>query len=254
VIVNPETYVVTFYMGDKCDDGENFHVKGDDTRITANIYIPNGKIKVTGGSYGGHSSYGKFGYGKDDDDDDDDDRDRCDHRSRSSKDCKHKGHGHHDCDHRSHHERDCRDYVYMTGMFIAEEIHSEGKYVIWNGFNCSAPSTPVTVVTSSSNTTTATDETVKTNALKVVTSDEDLKVTVMPNPSPTYFTVKLESKYDAPVNMRVIDVAGRVVDSRVKLGSNATVQVGHNYQTGTYFAEFIQGNRRRVVQLLKIKR
>lgn len=84
--------------------------------------------------------------------------------------------------------------------------------------------------------------------------DEELKVTVMPNPSATYFTLKLESKYDAPVNMRVVDVLGRVVDNRVKLGSNATVEVGHNYQSGTYFAEFIQGNRRRVVQLLKIKR
>ena len=85
-------------------------------------------------------------------------------------------------------------------------------------------------------------------------TDEELKVTVMPNPSATYFTLKLESKYDAPVNMRVVDVLGRVVDNRVKLGSNATVEVGHNYQSGTYFAEFIQGNRRRVVQLLKIKR
>jgi hypothetical protein len=85
-------------------------------------------------------------------------------------------------------------------------------------------------------------------------TDEELKVTVMPNPSATYFTLKLESKYDAPVNMRVVDVLGRVVDNRMKLGSNATVEVGHNYQSGTYFAEFIQGNRRKVVQLLKIKR
>jgi hypothetical protein len=85
-------------------------------------------------------------------------------------------------------------------------------------------------------------------------TDEELKVTVMPNPSATHFTLKLESKYDAPVNMRVVDVLGRVVDNRVKLGSNATVEVGHNYQSGTYFAEFIQGNRRKVVQLLKIKR
>ncbi|MGV3593981.1 MAG: HYR domain-containing protein, partial [Sediminibacterium sp.] len=251
VIVNPEAYVVTFYMGDKCDDGENFHVKGDDTRITANIYIPNGKIKVTGGNYGGHSSHGKFGHGNDDDDDD---KDRCDHRSHSAKDCKHKGHGHHDCNHQSHHESDCRDYVYMTGLFIAEEIHSEGKYVIWNNFSCSASSIPTTAVTSSNNTAIASDETVKTNALTVVTSDEELKVTVMPNPSSTYFTVKLESKYDAPVYMRVVDALGRVVDNRVKLGSNATVQVGHNYQSGTYFAEFIQGNRRKVVQLLKVKR
>jgi hypothetical protein len=85
-------------------------------------------------------------------------------------------------------------------------------------------------------------------------TNEELKVTVMPNPSATYFTLKLESKYAAPVNLRVMDALGRVVDNRQKLGSNSTVEVGHNYQSGTYFAEFIQGNRRRVVQLLKIKR
>ena len=41
--------------------------------------------------------------------------------------CRHRGHGHHDCDHRGHGDRDCRDDVFMTGLFIAEEIESEGK-------------------------------------------------------------------------------------------------------------------------------
>ncbi len=84
-------------------------------------------------------------------------------------------------------------------------------------------------------------------------TNEELKVTVMPNPSATYFTLKLESKYDVPVNMRVMDAHGRVLDIKAKLGSNATVEIGHNYNAGSYFAEFIQGNRRKIVQLLKIR-
>lgn len=84
-------------------------------------------------------------------------------------------------------------------------------------------------------------------------TQEELKVTVMPNPTKTYFTLKIESKYDAPVNMRVMDALGRIIDIKAKLGSNATVEIGHNYNTGSYFAEFIQGNRRKVVQLLKVK-
>lgn len=236
VIVNPDAYQVTFFLGDNRRDEEKFHVKGDDTRITANIYVPDGKIKVTGGNYGGH----------------DDDRNRCDHRAHSWKDCKHKGHGHHDCNHSGHGDRDCTDEVYMTGIFIAEEIESEGKFVNWNGFNCAAPLSPATAITSTINTATVTTESVKLPAIAVAT-EEELKITVMPNPTTTYFTLKLESKYDVPVNMRVMDVMGRVIDSRTKLGANATVEVGYNYHAGHYFAEFIQGNRRKVVQLIKIK-
>ena len=81
--------------------------------------------------------------------------------------------------------------------------------------------------------------------------EEELKVTVMPNPSTTYFTLKLESKYQTPVNMRVMDASGRVVDAKSKIGSNSTIQIGHNYSSGTYFAELIQGNKRKVVQLIK---
>ncbi len=109
-----------------------------------------------------------------------------------------------------------------------------------------------TVVVSSSGNSTATTATKEVNEV-VATSEEELKVTVMPNPSTSYFTLKLESKYDQPVNLRVMDGSGRVVDARSKLGSNSTVQIGQNYSIGTYYAELIQGNRRKVVELLKVK-
>ena len=40
---------VTFYLGDFNNDKENFEVNGDNTRVTANIMIPNGKLTVEGG-------------------------------------------------------------------------------------------------------------------------------------------------------------------------------------------------------------
>jgi hypothetical protein len=85
----------------------------------------------------------------------------------------------------------------------------------------------------------------------VTTSGEDLKVTVMPNPTMTFFTLKLESKFETPVNMRVMDARGRVVDARSKIGANSTIHIGHNYSNGTYYAELIQGNTRKVVQMVK---
>ena len=85
------------------------------------------------------------------------------------------------------------------------------------------------------------------------TLEENLKVTAMPNPSTTYFTLKIESKYETPVSLRVMDGSGRVVDAKSKIGANSTIQIGHNYSSGTYYAELIQGGQRKVVQLIKAK-
>ncbi|MES2371400.1 MAG: right-handed parallel beta-helix repeat-containing protein [Bacteroidota bacterium] len=212
VYINPDNYKVTFYMGDKKSDEEKFTVNGGDTKVTANIYVPNGKLKVTGGY-----SYGNYGNGFGDCDRDDDDE-------------RYYGQG--------------SNYVNMTGLFIAEEVEGNGKNVIWNSFDCNAAPVPVlnAVITQLSAAT-------KENTV----SEEELKVTVLPNPSTTYFTLKIESKYPAPVNLRVIDSRGRVVDARTGIGSNSTIQVGHGYAGGTYYAEMVQGGLRKVVQLIKQK-
>jgi len=83
--------------------------------------------------------------------------------------------------------------------------------------------------------------------------EEELNVTVAPNPSAAYFSLKLESKSDIPVNLIVTDAMGRVVDARPKQAANSTIQIGHNYHSGTYFAEMVQGTHRKVIQLIKLK-
>ena len=228
VRLNPEANKVTFYMGDTKPDEEKFTVKGGDTRIIANVFMPNGKLRVTAT------------------DSDDDNHDNCDHKAHSDRDCKHKGHGHKDCGHRAHSAADCNDDVYMTGLFIAEEVESKGNTVIWNNYDCSAPPTQIVTAAASAKSA-ATVE----NTEAVVSTEEVLKVTVMPNPSTTHFTLKLESKYETPVTMRVMDAQGRVVDAKSKIGANSTIQIGHNYSSGIYYAELIQGTKRKVVQLIK---
>lgn len=42
--------MVTFYLDDGKKDEENFQVKGDNSTVTLNIMIPEGKLKVTGGA------------------------------------------------------------------------------------------------------------------------------------------------------------------------------------------------------------
>ncbi len=107
-----------------------------------------------------------------------------------------------------------------------------------------------TITTSVTTTSTGTAKDGEATAA-VATSDEDLKVTAMPNPSTTFFTLKIESRFQTPVELRVMDGRGRVVDAKSKLGANSTIQIGHNYSSGTYYAELIQGTQRKVIQLIK---
>ncbi len=230
VLVNPEANKVTFYMGDLRNDEEKFTVKGGDTKVIANIIMPDGKLRVTAT------------------DCDDDNHDSCDHKAHDARNCKHRGHDHNDCDHRAHTAASCNDDVYMTGLFIAEEVESKGNTVIWNSYDCSSPVPSYSVNAAA----TATNATVESKEAGV-TTEEELKITVMPNPSTTYFTLKLESKYATPVNMRVMDGRGRVIDAKSQIGSNSTIQIGHNYSSGTYYAELIQGTQRKVVQLIKAR-
>lgn len=219
VFVNPDNRRVTFYMGDKNkDDEQKFSIKGGDTKVTANIIMPDGKLKVTGG-YG----YGDYGHGYGDCDRDDDDE-------------KDYGRG--------------NTYVYMTGLFIAKEVDGEGKNVIWNSFDCSA--SPVAVTAYHPSIVTGQTSTIEKNTAET-SSEFDLKVTIMPNPSTTYFTLKFESKYTTPLNLRVMDANGRVVDAKSKVAANSTLQMGANYASGTYYAEIQQGTTRKVVQLIKVR-
>ena len=91
-------------------------------------------------------------------------------------------------------------------------------------------------------------------AVTVEISDENKSLTVIaaPNPSRTYFTLKLTGNANQPVELRIADAFGRVVDTRSKLAANSTVQIGGNYLPGIYFAELIQGKEHKVVQLLKV--
>ena len=212
--INPDNYKLTFYLGDKKSDDEVFSVKGGDTKVTANVYITNGKLKVTGGY-----SYGDYGNGKGDCDKDDDED-------------KYYGQG--------------NSNVYMTGLFIADEVTGDGKNVVWNSFDCNAA--PVPVMNGMSIT-----QSLVSQAKEAVTMEEELTVTVLPNPSSSFFTLRIESRYNTPVNLRVMDSRGRVVDAKTQIGANSTIQIGQNYAGGIYFAELIQGGKRKVVQLVKVR-
>jgi uncharacterized delta-60 repeat protein len=78
-----------------------------------------------------------------------------------------------------------------------------------------------------------------------------LHVTAQPNPSPTYFTLAVQGSSSSTSIIRVTDAAGRQIETKAGVAANTTLQLGHNYRPGIYYAEIIQGKERVVVRLVK---
>jgi hypothetical protein len=73
-----------------------------------------------------------------------------------------------------------------------------------------------------------------------------------PNPTTSYFNVKLESdNISQPISLNVVDISGKVIEMRKNLVAGQTFQLGANYRPGMYFVELLQGDRRRIVKLVK---
>ena len=77
-------------------------------------------------------------------------------------------------------------------------------------------------------------------------------VQVYPNPSTSYFTLHIETFNDkAKISVRLIDVAGRVVEVRNNLSGSQVLKVGTNLKAGFYIAQIVQGNESKQIKLLK---
>jgi uncharacterized protein YjdB len=87
------------------------------------------------------------------------------------------------------------------------------------------------------------------NSRDATVSYGDFNVKVFGNPSSTLFNVAVIGSNDKVV-MRVVDISGRLVETRTMNG-NSNVQFGMDLRPGTYYAEFIQGNSRKTVTLIK---
>ena len=72
-----------------------------------------------------------------------------------------------------------------------------------------------------------------------------------PNPSSNYFSFNIQTNNPEKLSIRLIDVLGRVVDSRRDLSGSQIVQMGNNLRAGMYIAEFRQGEEVRQIKLIK---
>lgn len=79
-----------------------------------------------------------------------------------------------------------------------------------------------------------------------------LKVVTMGNPSTTYFTVRVSGNEQTPVKLQVTDLFGRITEINLALTANNIVRFGDSYPKGIYIAEFVQGQQRQVIRLMKL--
>ncbi len=76
---------------------------------------------------------------------------------------------------------------------------------------------------------------------------------VTPNPSSNSFSLFVTSVDKSPVIIRVTDISGRSIGSLQKVSPNSFVKLGEAWSTGTYFAEIIQGDQKKIIKMIKIK-
>ncbi|HSK12269.1 MAG TPA: T9SS type A sorting domain-containing protein, partial [Phnomibacter sp.] len=87
-----------------------------------------------------------------------------------------------------------------------------------------------------------------------ITSTEaslDIRVANNPATSSTPFRLQVVSSSTEKVNLRIVDVSGRSLESFQGITPGSTIETGSGLTKGLYFAEAVQGNKRVVVKLLK---
>lgn len=81
-----------------------------------------------------------------------------------------------------------------------------------------------------------------------------LKLTASPNPSSSKFNLNIKGGNPAkPVNLKVFNILGRVVEQKTNLLPGQTVSIGQDYRPGLYLVEISQGTDKELTILLKIR-
>jgi hypothetical protein len=80
---------------------------------------------------------------------------------------------------------------------------------------------------------------------------EPLSFRVHPNATRSYFTAQTRTSDRSMISIKVLDVAGRVVENRSNISPNTVFTFGQNYTAGVYFAEVRQARQKVTLKLIK---
>ena len=87
-----------------------------------------------------------------------------------------------------------------------------------------------------------------------VNGEAALAVKAYPNPSSYYFNVTTQGSTTEPMTLRVIDLSGKLVQTKTGISANTTLQIGQDLAAGSYILELIQGNKKVEQKVIKLSK
>ena len=120
-----------------------------------------------------------------------------------------------------------------------------------NTKNSAAVVTPTTVKSTAS--VQKTDKISLGTNKDLTTTSDGLKVRVYPVPTQHTFTFVVTSPKALPVDIRILDNSGKLVEVITHVSLGSTVQCGGKLPSGVYYAEVTQGDERRLVKITKVR-
>lgn len=74
---------------------------------------------------------------------------------------------------------------------------------------------------------------------------------VYPNPFRNEFHIRIESTSDERIDLRMLDVSGKVVYQQNGISISQDVSMGNSLAKGVYFVDVTQGDSHKVIRVLK---
>ncbi len=93
----------------------------------------------------------------------------------------------------------------------------------------------------------------KVNEVMMADVSDGFKVIAYPNPSAGDFRIQVTSNSDEPVTVRILDITGVMRSVSLMNAKTNIIKVGADLPGGTYTAEVIQGTKRQMIKLVKLK-
>ena len=83
-------------------------------------------------------------------------------------------------------------------------------------------------------------------------NNDKFQVRVLPNPSYTNFRLHIAGDRNVATFLRIVDMSGRLVEQKYLAPGTVQAEIGDKWRAGIYALEVRQGNRRKVLQLVKL--
>ena len=89
------------------------------------------------------------------------------------------------------------------------------------------------------------------NPMEIIGKEEELLIRAMPNPSYSYFKVQITGNTKDRLSVTVTNLSGQIMDRFDGALRTGQLQFGQKYASGIYFVKILEGNKTKVIKLIK---